>query len=347
MEDDNTLEGENTLDGYFPKEEKRKISRVGLAFFVMLAATAVVTSVLQMLVSYFAPQLAEKNWYIWVLSMLPMYVVGLPLCILLIRRVPKLEFERRDMTFGQFLTAIVMCFGIMYPLSLVGNLLSMLFGALTGGGVNPIEAAVNSSSPLMTLIFAVILGPVLEEILFRGLIVSRLRRYGDKAAIIFSAAVFALYHGNFFQLFYAFGLGLFFAFIYARTGKLRYTIGLHMIVNFIGAFVSSIVTDKLDVDGIQETARSALEGGFGAGDVAQLGGSLGSAALFALYAQILLGLTVAGVILLIVKRRRFVCMPGPVTIPKGRMFNALFLNVGFILFFCACLVMIIVSLFAG
>ena len=107
------------------------------------------------------------------------------------------------------------------------------------------------------------------------------------------------------------------------------------------------VISKLDVDGIQETARSALEGGFGAGDVAQIGGSLGSAALYALYAQVLLGLTVAGIILLIVRRRRFVCMPGPVTIPKGHMFNALFLNVGFILFFCACLVMIVVSLFAG
>ena len=313
----------------------------------MLVATAAVQSLLGIVLARFAPDITAKDWYIWALSMAPMYIVGLPLCILLIKKVPTLEFERRDMTFGQFLTAIVMCFGIMYPLSLVGNLLSMLFGALTGGGVNPIEAAVNSSSPLMTLIFAVILGPILEEILFRGLIVSRLRRYGDKAAIVFSAAVFALYHGNFFQLFYAFGLGLFFAFIYARTGKLRYTIGLHMIVNFVGAFVSSIVMDKLDLDGIRETAQAALRGGLGAGELPELAGSLGSAALYALYAQILLGLTVAGIILLIVRRRRFVCMPGPVTIPKGRMFNALFLNVGFILFFCACLVMIVVSLFAG
>ena len=338
------------MDGYFPKEEKRKISRVGLAFFVMLAATAVVTSVLQMLVSYFAPQLAEKDWYVWVLSMLPMYVVGLPLCILLIRRVPKLEFERRDVTFGQFLTAIVMCFGIMYPLSLVGNLLSMLFGALTGGGVNPIEAAVNSSSPLMTLIFAVILGPVLEEILFRGLIVGRLRRYGDKAAIFFSATVFALYHGNFFQLFYAFGLGLFFAFIYARTGRLRYTIGLHMIVNFVGSVATQFVVEKLGVGNVSDDALSALGGALEGGDLSgltELGGSFGRLALYALFAQALFGLCAAGIVLLIVKRRRFVCLPGPVTIPKGRAFNALFLNVGFILFFCACLAVIVVSLFTG
>ena len=334
----------------FPKVEKKKISRVALSFFVMLIVTAVVTYVLQALVAYLAPHLAAEDWYVWVLSMLPMYAVGLPVCLAIISGVPVFPAEKHSMTFGQFVQAIIMCFGIMYPLSMVGTLLSLLFGKLTGGGVNPIEAAVSSSSPLMTLIFAVILGPILEEILFRGLIVGRLRRYGDKAAIIFSAAVFALYHGNFFQLFYAFGLGLFFAFIYARTGKLRYTIGLHMIVNFIGSVVSSFVMEKVDVEGLQESAVSAFRGALEGGDLSGLsglGGSIGPALLAALYSQALLGLTIAGIILLIVKRRRFVCRPGPVTIPKGRTFNALFINAGFILFFITCFAMIVVSLFTG
>lgn len=207
----------------------------------MLVVTTVIQAAAALLLREYAPEITEKTWYIWVLSMAPMYIVGLPICLAIISKVPVCAREKHSMTFGQFMTALVMCFGITYPLSLVGNLLNMLFGSFSGGAVNPVEAAVNSSSPLMTVIFAVVLGPILEELLFRGLIVGRMRRYGDRAAILFSATLFALYHGNFAQLFYAFGLGLFFGFIYARTGKLRYTMGLHMIINFIGSVVSSFM----------------------------------------------------------------------------------------------------------
>ena len=60
------------MDGYFPKEEKRKISRVGLAFFVMLVATAAVQSLLGIVLARFAPDITAKDWYIWALSMAPM-----------------------------------------------------------------------------------------------------------------------------------------------------------------------------------------------------------------------------------------------------------------------------------
>ena len=104
------------------------------------------------------------------------------------------------MTFGQFLIALMMCFGIMYPLNIFSNILNLIIGAITGSGQeNPIVSAISSSNPLGTLVFAVILGPVLEELVFRGLIISRMRRFGDKAAILFSAAIFALFHETSFR----------------------------------------------------------------------------------------------------------------------------------------------------
>ncbi len=334
--------GETGLDRLFPAEEKKKISRVAFAFFAMLVVATVIQIAAALLLSAYAPEITEKTWYVWALSMIPIYVFGLPVCLAVIKKVPAREREKHSMTFGQFMVALVMCFGIMYPLSIVGNLLNMLFGALSGRAVNPVEAAVSSSTPLMTILFAVVLGPILEELLFRGLIVGRMRRYGDKAAILFSATLFAFYHGNFSQLFYAFGLGLFFAFIYARTGKLRYTMGLHMIINFIGSVVSSFVVGKIDLERLQQNAFSALEGGVEG--LRSMAGSIGPMLLLALYSQVLLGLCAAGIILLIVKRRRFVCQPGPVEIPKGRMFSSLYLNPGFILFFIASLALIVMSM---
>lgn len=309
----------------------------------MLVVSTVVQICAALVLREFAPEITEKTWYVWALSMIPLYLFGLPVCLAVIRKVPVREHEKHSMTFGQFMTALVMCFGIMYPLSIVGNLLNMLFGALSGRAVNPVEAAVGSSTPLLTIIFAVVLGPILEEILFRGLIVGRMRRYGDKAAILFSATLFAFFHGNFSQLFYAFGLGLFFAFIYARTGRLRYTIGLHMIINFVGSVVSSFVVGNIDLEGLQQNAFAALEGG--AEGLQSMAGSIGQVLMLMLFSQALLGLCAAGIVLLIVKRRRFKCLPGPVEIPRGRMFSALYLNPGFILFFIASLALIVISMF--
>jgi membrane protease YdiL (CAAX protease family) len=124
----------------------------------------------------------------------------------------------------------------MYIGSIIGNLISGIFGA-----GNALQGIVTNSNIWATLLFAVVLAPVVEELIFRKMIVSRLRKYGDRTAILVSSLLFALLHGNLSQLFYAFGLGCLLGYVYARTGKLRYSIGLHMTINFLGSFVGVLI----------------------------------------------------------------------------------------------------------
>ena len=66
-----------------------------------------------------------------------------------------------------------------------------------------------SQMPMAAIVLgACIIGPLCEELVFRGLLAGRLARYGQKPGAFISALLFGLYHANLEQFFYAFALGL-------------------------------------------------------------------------------------------------------------------------------------------
>lgn len=76
------------------------------------------------------------------------------------------------------------------------------------------------------------LGPVSEELFFRGFAYPVLRkRLGVKKAILLVSAVFALLHMNFISFFPVFVLGILLAYLYEKTGSLISPIVVHMIHN--------------------------------------------------------------------------------------------------------------------
>lgn len=107
--------------------------------------------------------------------------------------------------------------------------------------VNQVEEMIMDMSLWAVILSAVILAPIMEELIFRKLVLDRLAGYGPAVAMSVSALVFGLAHGNFYQFFYAFLLGLIFAYIYLRTGKVRYSMMLHMMVNFCGSVIPILI----------------------------------------------------------------------------------------------------------
>jgi membrane protease YdiL (CAAX protease family) len=86
-------------------------------------------------------------------------------------------------------------------------------------------ASVSPAALVMTCLMA----PVLEEMLFRGIILrSFLKRYPPGVAIVHSAAVFGLAHLNVYQFFGAMLLGGFTGWLYERTRSLWPGIALHV-----------------------------------------------------------------------------------------------------------------------
>lgn len=76
--------------------------------------------------------------------------------------------------------------------------------------------------------------------MFRKLLYDKIGGYGVRTYVLVGAFLFALFHANLSQLLYAFVLGAVFCYIYAHTGKLRYTILLHVAINTIGTMAAPL-----------------------------------------------------------------------------------------------------------
>ena len=85
---------------------------------------------------------------------------------------------------------------------------------------------------MWTFLTVGITGPILEEVLFRGIILEGfLNRYKPGKAIFWSALLFGLFHMNPWQFIPAFLIGLLLGYIYMKTRSLLPVIFIHIINN--------------------------------------------------------------------------------------------------------------------
>lgn len=108
-----------------------------------------------------------------------------------------------------------------------------------------VKQAMGSPFSLIFALFSVlVMAPLIEEFLFRGLLQTYFKkRVGARSAILLSALLFSLFHfsmsqgiGNISLIFSLFLLGGYLGFLYQRQESLWAPIGLHMTFNAISAF---------------------------------------------------------------------------------------------------------------
>lgn len=110
--------------------------------------------------------------------------------------------------------------------------------------------ATNSASldgSLMSWLSAVVMAPVLEEILFRGLIYTRLKK-GMPAivAAILASFVFGLCHGTAIWIIYATGLGLVMTWVFEKYKSLTASILFHFSFNAMG-LILNMIPDSMEI----------------------------------------------------------------------------------------------------
>lgn len=89
----------------------------------------------------------------------------------------------------------------------------------------------NSTVSVVTMLYIMILGPVLEELLFRGIILNCSSIVSRRFAIIMSSLLFAFTHGNIIQGVNSFFAGLCFAYILEKSGSIITTMIVHIFNN--------------------------------------------------------------------------------------------------------------------
>lgn len=152
-----------------------------------------------------------------------------------------------EFDFGLGVLTWFLCFPIVTVLSeLVDRMMKSFFGLqeYEQAAVKYVKIAMSQPFSLVfALLSVLVLAPLIEEFLFRGLLQTYFKkRLGRAAAILLSALAFAFFHyspvqglGNVSLIFALFLLGGFLGFIYERQKSLWAPIGLHMSFNAISA----------------------------------------------------------------------------------------------------------------
>lgn len=297
---------------------RKAFSRIGFALLVVMAGTQISQTILVLLGNRFLPGLVEGNYLTYLITEVTMYGVALPLMWLMTKGLPVLgKGERKKMTAGQFLFWVPITEGAGYICSFAGVLLLlplMVYLVLKGGvptDINPMVNLLSRSDPLAMIPAVVILSPIVEEWIFRGLLLDRLRAFGDGTAILVSGLAFGIFHGNPLQFLYATMVGFVFAYVTLKTNTIRYSIGLHIILNFIGSISSFVL--------MAGNPRVMM---------------IGMVALMV----VIFGFVVAGVIMFICNYRKIQLCPGPCRLEKGTRFKTIVLNPGMICFLIAAII---------
>lgn len=219
------------------KKIRRTFSWIGLSYVVFIAVSSVSQMAAALILSRYFGNLDENITMLLVI--LGMYPVSVPVFALMMKRIDlQRGIGREQWNFGKKCGFFVFSMGALYVGNIVGIILMSLAGMITGKPmVNDVQELILKMKPWSIFVSAVVTAPIVEELVFRKILLDRIAAYGHGTAIIVSGFLFGVAHGNFYQFFYAFALGTIFAYIYLHTGRIWYTMVFHMIINFYGGIV--------------------------------------------------------------------------------------------------------------
>ncbi|MEF2175994.1 MAG: type II CAAX endopeptidase family protein [Candidatus Absconditabacteria bacterium] len=155
------------------------------------------------------------------------------------------HFFKQQFFFPKGQSFITLIFGsyllMIFTLSIISIIAQFL--PFTLYGLNGVQKTVEFvgnmqlNTPLQIILMGVsivIIAPIVEEIIYRGMVAKLLiNKYGEKIGIISSSIIFALIHGEMAIIINLFVMGTFLTYIYNKTGSLYYSIFYHIFINGI------------------------------------------------------------------------------------------------------------------
>ncbi len=149
------------------------------------------------------------------------------------------EFPKSLFKPGVFISIILMVPGLQMLASIVTSITSVLFpGWMDFYEKLMQEAGLTGDLSFLLLLYAVLLGPIGEEVTFRGVVFASAKRaLPFWAANLFQAALFGVFHMNVIQGIYAFFIGLFLGYVCEKGGSIYYSIFLHILFNAWGTLM--------------------------------------------------------------------------------------------------------------
>ena len=282
---------------------------------------------------------AFYNRYALIINELTL-AVGIAVAVAILDSVRRVELNREKVSVGRFMVILLMCFGAGYVGSMIGTRILSFWNLFTGNSAgDEIVTLLSDVNPLIMLVSVGILAPILEELFFRKFLTERLRMFGETTAILFSAFLFALFHQSAEQILYAFAVGTLLGYFYCRSGNYWLTVLLHAIFNIVSGVIPMLFLPKINefLIKMQETfglTSEALENVDGLELLKMMMPLLSEyglvLSLYMLYALIVFAVNIAGVVLLIVRLKKFKARKGEYCLSFGESMKTVFKTPGLI-----------------
>ena len=231
------------------QELKKDSNFVGIGLillFVAMQFVATLVLVLLMFAGVVDPVRANSRfWGMDNTSFLLVYMLiyasamGLPMVIaaLVARRQARPFAVRRPLPAADWVPALLAGMGVSVVANLVAGVIASFFSSF-GITVPDVEMMVDTPLSLgLNILILAVLPALLEEMVFRGYVMGTLRRYGDGLAVVVSALLFGLMHGNVVQIPFAFLLGLVLGVLALQGGSIWPAVALHFLNNLMAVLL--------------------------------------------------------------------------------------------------------------
>lgn len=300
---------ENDIVSVFPEEKEAKLkgmrraySRCGWALFAVSSIVFLLSILLGVLLKGVDDAIKEiyNKYLLYFNEVLIALSIAIGLCTLIGTEKSTPQGER--ISGGKFIKLMCICFAIGWVGNLIGTAILLVWNIFTGNQVeNQLVGVIINTAPFQMFLCTGIIAPILEEFFFRKVLIDRTHKYGELTAILISAAFFGLFHQNFSQFFYAFGLGIIFGYVYCKTGSYLTVTLMHMVFNTVGGVIPGLLLPKvLEFIGKIESIETA-----GIEEIISLLAEYGVPfALYMLYALVIGAINIAGAIILLLNFKK-------------------------------------------
>ena len=166
----------------------------------------------------------------------------------------------KSVAIPKYLLIIPFAVTFMYSANMIVTMIEKIFPSISHS-FDETAKAIYGANIYLQIATAVILGPIVEELIFRGLMYIRLKRmFGGVVAALVTGLIFGIYHMNISQGIYAFIFSYAAIFVYEKYKNICAPIIFHMAANGISVLVSFLFKDYNTSSGSVQNSASNSTG---------------------------------------------------------------------------------------
>ena len=239
------------------------------------------------------------------------------------------NYKKSGLGVGRFIALIPIALFLMSIGSFIGDSLNSIISSLLNLNVSNSTIETIESMPLwLAALATMVCAPIVEEFIFRYTLVGTLGRFGNVFAILISSVAFGLFHGNLYQFFYAFLVGLVLGYVYVKCGRWWVCVLMHAIVNFFGGVLPMMIEKAMTRSEVLKNLANAGE------DVNKFALFFNEAAVYSytVLSLVIFSLGMALTVVALAKKWHKIENDPEIPLPKGSVGKVVFSNVGTIIF---------------